>query len=186
VADFCHNCGGSIDVGRSVALGGARVALRLPANGSAPKASQRCALPEDGVDFLVVEDEAAIRIFLQEWLDASGFRVATATSLEQVREVLQSRKIHLKGVLMDWWILGTRPEEILELVRESEPNVPTIAMSGLEVLRGDLDRLRIDRFLQKPFSTSELMETLDRAGIVRDQAREGGLQRGFFEDMSAE
>jgi len=186
VADFCHSFEGVVELDRSVRLGGALVRLRLPANRPVRDPTARLALPRGGADLLVVEDEAAIRIFLQEWLDATGFRVAAVGSIDQVREVLLSGNPNLRGILLDWWILGTKPEEILELVRHAMPNLPCIAMSGLEVLREDLDRLRIEGFLRKPFSTSDLMEALERVGIDSHQGRAGGLQRGFLEDMSAE
>jgi CheY-like chemotaxis protein len=182
VADFCRGHGGGVELGRSVRLGGARVGMRLPCDAHEPAALLRPL--RDRVDLLVVEDEVAIRIFLQEWLDASGFCVAAVSNLAELREILGSGTFHLRGILMDWWILGTKPEEILELVREIAPNVPCIAMSGLEVAREDLEMLGIDRFLRKPFSTRDLKDAMERAGIHHGLA--GGLQRGFLEDMSAE
>jgi two-component system C4-dicarboxylate transport response regulator DctD len=135
----------------------------------------------------VVEDEAAIRTFLQEWLEASGFRVVAVTNVEDVRKALRSRRPPLQGVVMDWWIQGSRPEQVLGLVRAHTPKVPCVAMSGLEVPRAHLERLGVERFLQKPFSSRELMESLDRAGIVPGgQVRAAGFQRGFLDDMSEE
>jgi len=87
---------------------------------------------------------------------------------------------------MDWWIQGTRPEQVLGMVRGHTPGVPCVVMSGLEVPRAELDRLGIERFLHKPFSSRELMESLDRTGIVPGQVRAAGFQRGFLEDMSDE
>jgi CheY-like chemotaxis protein len=184
VADFCRTWGGSVEVGTSPRLGGARLAMRLPARGvetpAMPTAETRAR------SLLVVEDEAAIRSFLQEWLEASGFRVLAATSFEDVRRALRSSNLQFMGVLMDWCLPGSLPEEVLGMIRAHTPNVPCVGMSGLEVSGPDLDRLGIGRLLRKPFSGRELMDALERAGITPDQARAADFQRGFLDDMSEE
>ena len=184
VNEFCRNWGGSVEVAESLRLGGARLAIRLPARHVEPSDMPSAAPGAECL--LVVEDEAAIRSFLQEWLEASGFQVVAATDIEDVRKVLRSRRQPLRGVLMDWWIQGTRPEQVLGMVRGHTPGVPCVVMSGLEVPRADLERLGIERFLHKPFSSRELMESLDRTRIVPGQVRTAGFQRGFLDDMSEE
>ncbi|HXP91441.1 MAG TPA: ATP-binding protein [Fibrobacteria bacterium] len=184
VNEFCRNWGGCVEVADSPRLGGARLAIRLPARTVEPSDTPSAA--SQGECLLVVEDEAAIRTFLQEWLEASGFQVVAATDIEDVRKVLRSRRPPLRGVLMDWWIQGSRPEQVLGMVRGHTPGVPCVVMSGLEVPRTDLDRLGIERFLQKPFSSRDLMESLVQTGIVPGQVRAEGFQRGFLDDMSEE
>jgi|GEM_PF-4815180 len=184
VADFCRTWGGTVEVGESHRLGGARLAMRLPAKGDAAPAMPTTAIRARML--LVVEDEAAIRTFLQEWLEASGFQVAAATCLEDVRRFLRTSSLPLQGLLMDWSLPGSLPEQVLGTVREHTAKVPCVAMSGQVVPGSDLHRLGIGRFLLKPFSGRDLLDALEKVGIAPDQARAAAFQRGFLDDMSEE
>ena len=71
------------------------------------------------------------------------------------------------GVVLDLTMPGMSGDEVLRGIREMEPEMPVLIVSGY-AMTDESDKLRNDphvRFLQKPFDTWELVRT------VSDMAR---------------
>jgi two-component system cell cycle response regulator DivK len=111
---------------------------------------------------LVVEDNAMNRELLCDWLDAEGYEVQCATTLQEARHVCESGAPH--AVLLDVQ-LGT--EDGLQLARwlrerNSARHIPIIAVTALAMLA---DQQRIlesgcDACVPKPVDFSRLREQL--------------------------
>jgi CheY-like chemotaxis protein len=134
-------------------------------------------------DVLVVEDEAAIRMFVREWMETSGYRVAAASSVGELRQLQRSGMPGPRALVMDWCLDDDRPEAVSEQVRSWSPDVRCVVISGQMVSPEELERVAGGKFLLKPFAGRDLVEALESLGIRPDQPR-SGFQRGFFDDMS--
>ena len=160
VVDFCRLAEGRVEVSRSAALGGARVVLRLP---SAPAQEESVPVPAmaDDPDVLVVEDEAAIRGFVQEWLETCGLRVAAVASGMEAAAFLEPGGRAPRAVVLDWWLGDSSAMDLSRALRERDPGIRIVAISGRPLSAEELASAGIDRFLLKPFSGRELGEALD-------------------------
>lgn len=105
---------------------------------------------------LLVEDDAAVRQFIQEALAVEGFEVVTAASLSEAQAVLRHSAIHL--VLLDLGLPDGDGEAVLHDIRQSA-NLPVIIVSARDQ---EAQKVRLldagaDDYLTKPFSVAELL-----------------------------
>jgi CheY-like chemotaxis protein len=90
--------------------------------------------------------------------EASGYRVLTATNATDAVEAFKSHAVDL--VLLDYHIPGMNGAVAAARMKDRNPDVPIILMSGDEdVPPGDLEV--IDCFLSKGGSISSLLEKID-------------------------
>src|SRR3954469_5279847 len=114
---------------------------------------------------LVVEDDAATAAFLTQNLEADGFSVTGAASVDDALRVIEIRTPAL--VILDVMLEGSSGLVLLDRVRASaggagrriDPALPVLVLSGRS---GEIDRLRgfargADDYLVKPFSYPELV-----------------------------
>jgi two-component system cell cycle sensor histidine kinase/response regulator CckA len=118
----------------------------------------------DGVTILLAEDEAAMRELTREMLETHGYTVLDAEDGASALRVAGSSKARIDLVLTDVVMKSmTGPEFVLRLL-DSYPTLRVVYMSGYT---GELlDPHSLDspfRFLEKPFTRSALLRTLDAA-----------------------
>ena len=107
---------------------------------------------------LVVEDQAEVRGFAVTVLQAYGYRVLQAESVDQALEVCarEGRPIHL--VLTDVVMPKASGRELADRLREMWPGIRLLFMSGytnnIVIQHGVLDE--DTEFIQKPFSPADL------------------------------
>jgi len=129
------------------------------------------AAPAHAAVILVVEDDDAIRRLLGEALSLAGFTVLTAADGEQAVEVYRTHAHPIDLLLSDVVMPNRNGPELARLLREEQPDLPVVLMSGYP------SDLSIDptalgaTFLAKPFSTQVLLQ------LVRAKAKRGGSQR---------
>jgi len=111
---------------------------------------------------LVVDDEGAIREMLARLLHKQGHSVTTATDgLEALRRLESDEPFDL--LVTDMIMPGMDGSELIAAARARRPNLAVLAISGYA---GDLARRNISAdvpWLQKPFSTQDLLAAIDRA-----------------------
>ncbi|MET1076987.1 MAG: sigma-54 dependent transcriptional regulator [Pseudomonas sp.] len=112
---------------------------------------------------LFVDDEAAIREAVQQWLQLSGFAVSTCSSAEQA--LAQLDRTFAGVVISDVRMPGTDGLQLLEQLLAIDPDLPVIMVTG----HGDvpmavqaLHRGAYD-FIEKPFSAERLLDSVRRA-----------------------
>jgi len=118
--------------------------------------------PAFGKSILVVDDQSSIRDILFHLLTGMGFRVITAADGSEGWKRFQSTPcdlvltdLHMPG--MDGWCLAGR-------IKAECPETPVVLLTGEgrgKVLE-KLDRSDIDTALFKPFTLSDLEETVLR------------------------
>ena len=107
-------------------------------------------------NILVVDDEAISRRFMERALAQQGYRVMLSNDGEQALELLRMtrRKVHL--VITDLVMPGMGGHAFaLEVGRLPSPP-PLLYISAYEKPQGEMAK----RFLQKPFSVDELVNTV--------------------------
>jgi two-component system cell cycle response regulator DivK len=113
---------------------------------------------------LVVEDNAPNLELLVDWLESEGFRVQTATTLNEARAVLQSGSPDI--VLLD---VQLGPEDGLSLIADIRKTaqvrpIPVIAVTAHAMVT-DFERVvraGCDACVSKPINFRALREQLDK------------------------
>jgi len=106
---------------------------------------------------LVVEDEAAVRMFCCTVLRRFGYRVLEAAGPAEALDTLQQSTVGL--VLTDITMPGMNGKEMVNRIdREQQPDLKVIYMSGyIENLEPGID------FLEKPFTSADLLKRVRAA-----------------------
>ncbi|MEM6939281.1 MAG: ATP-binding protein [Pseudomonadota bacterium] len=118
---------------------------------------------EDGV-ILLVEDEAPVRAFASRALRMRGFTVIEADSAEAALKTLEDQSISVDVFVTDVVMPGMDgPSWVREALKE-RPDVRVVFVSGYAEDSFGEEQKRIPNsiFLPKPFSLSDLTETVQR------------------------
>ncbi len=129
------------------------------------------------IDVAVLDDDYDFRAYLEDFLNDEGlYRVRTFSHPEDLFESTQ--KIRPDLVLLDMKMGEFRGDEVLQQLLERWPELCVIIVTGypsLEDMRATF-KMRVFDYLSKPFSLSQLRQTLKNAikayGLGRsDQVR---------------
>ncbi len=134
------------------------------------------------LDVLVVDDEADIRDLVAGVLEDEGYAVRTASDSDSALSAIEDRRPSL--VLLDVWLQGSRLDglQILEQVKQRDPTLPVIMISG----HGNLDtavaaiREGAVDFIEKPFEAGRLLHLVERATETDRLRRENAAFRQQF------
>ncbi len=132
------------------------------------------ALPEDeqltgsgGSDslVLVVDDEDSVRQLVQTGLERYDFQVLSAPSGAKGLELFNECRSQLDLLIVDLIMPQMSGVEMIAAVRETDPNLPILVMSGYgrSMARSAMADLGDVAFLQKPFLVSDLIAAVRRA-----------------------
>ncbi len=115
----------------------------------------------DGV-VLLVEDEAPVRAFASRALRMRGFTVLEADCAEQALELLDDPKLDIDIFVTDVVMPGMDGPTWVRKALQTRPDVRVIFVSGYaeESLSEGQARIPNSTFLAKPFSLSDLTETV--------------------------
>ena len=120
----------------------------------------------EGIDVLMVEDDATNSMVTRRYLEHLGHRVLAAASGERALELLDGGGASL--VLLDISLPGIDGLSILRYIRrhadEAVSRLPVIAMSA-HVFTEEVDQYLaagMDGFLGKPFSLEDLQQAIER------------------------
>ncbi|QGY00367.1 response regulator [Roseovarius faecimaris] len=117
----------------------------------------------DGV-VLLVEDEAPVRAFASRALQLRGFSVLEADSAEDALELLKDKELQVDIFVSDVVMPGKDGPSWVREALKDRPEVRVVFMSGYaEETFGDTQaKIPNSVFLPKPFSLTELTETVQR------------------------
>jgi two-component system response regulator HydG len=121
---------------------------------------------------LIIDDETSILDTLRILLKGEGFDVHTAVGGQQGLEAIAEVRPEL--VLSDIRMPGVGGLEILNAVREIDPNIPVILMTAQASLQSAIQAVNQGAFhyIQKPFSNDDLLVICRRALESRELKRE--------------
>ncbi|MGQ0815123.1 MAG: sigma-54-dependent transcriptional regulator [Gemmatimonadota bacterium] len=121
---------------------------------------------------LVVDDERAILDTVEILLRGEGFEASVAQSGREALDRFD--EVEPDIVVTDIRMPGVTGLDLLEAVRERDPEVPVILMTAQASLQSAVKAVNQGAFyyLQKPFSNAELVALCRRAAQLRELSRE--------------
>lgn len=105
---------------------------------------------------LIVDDEPTLLELLGRYLERRGHSVSTASTAEEALERVRARDLDL--VIADLTLPGADGEELIEALRQTNPELAGIVASGYP----HVPRLAGVSFLQKPFLPQMLADEMAR------------------------
>ena len=116
----------------------------------------------NGEMVLVVDDEENIRLITQATLEKYGYAVATATDGTDGLAQYALNRERIALVLSDIAMPYMDGPAMIRALKRIEPNAQVIVMSGLlnpeQIV--ELDRLKVNAYLSKPFTADTLLTTI--------------------------
>jgi two-component system, cell cycle sensor histidine kinase and response regulator CckA len=111
---------------------------------------------------LVVDDEVAICEMTKIMLEAYNYRVLTASTGTEAIAIYAQHHHEISSILIDMMMPSMDGLSSIPLLRRMNPEVSIIAMSGLSSTETvtQAEKLGSQGFLSKPFTTKELLQTL--------------------------
>ena len=112
---------------------------------------------------LVVDDEKNQREILETILSGEGYDVTTASSGEAAMKFVESRRFDL--VLTDLKMTGMSGLDLLRELTNFDKSIIVILLTAHGSVDSAVDALRLGAFdyLQKPYDSEKLLDTVDRA-----------------------
>jgi signal transduction histidine kinase/ActR/RegA family two-component response regulator len=142
---------------------GSRFEVYLPQTTEATRAARREEAEIKGAHaaetILLAEDEEAVRELTCQFLAAAGYRVFVAEDGEKALKIAEtlSQPIHL--LVTDVVMPKMRGTELAKRLRDLQPNMKVIYMSGYLGEQGDTEEfVENSQYLQKPFTRDNLLQ----------------------------
>ncbi len=125
-----------------------------------------------GQRILITDDNAAARDVIKDTLEYDGYEVVTLESKVEALERLREIKPDL--VTTDLYSPRMSGLEFIQLVKELDPSIPVLVISGNLTAENAREAIRLGAFdcLRKPYSVAELRQMVDRALETRRSSSE--------------
>jgi DNA-binding response OmpR family regulator len=111
---------------------------------------------------LVAEDEAPMLSLLEKVLRQQDFRVLVARDGEQALNVYRANTREIDVVLLDIGLPKIGGRDVFLEMKSLNPDVRVVVVSGFfePMLKSNLSAAGIKHFLAKPYSLSQVIDTL--------------------------
>lgn len=109
---------------------------------------------------LVVDDEEDIGLLMKVILTHSGYTVLYASNLNEAREILLTKDIHI--VFLDLNLGDEYGLSLLPLIRKTneDANIVVITAQKESRIREDISSSGIKKLIEKPFNKKEILTVL--------------------------
>ncbi|MGA9476659.1 MAG: response regulator [Desulfobacterales bacterium] len=137
---------------------------RLDAEMAGRAALEREAKTEpDHMSVLVIDDEVAVNNNVRKILKKKGYRVDQATSKAEALEKIDQRDYRL--VLLDLKMPGVKGLELLEAIRNVQPQARVIIITGYASIETAVQTARMGAvdYIPKPFTPDEIRSATENA-----------------------
>jgi DNA-binding NtrC family response regulator len=111
---------------------------------------------EPSARILIVDDEPQVLNLLRKYLERSGFRVETADSSERALDLVRTSLEGFSLVITDLSLPCMNGEQMLEKMRQSQPDLPALISSGYV----HVPKAARTGFLQKPYLPQQLVDAV--------------------------
>ena len=112
----------------------------------------------DSKSVLLIDDDTEIRTTLMNGLKRSGYSVTTASGGKDGLKSLKSEQFDV--VVTDVVMQDGEGVETLGWIKQNNPDIPVIGISGHAQYLGNLKKLGAAATLMKPFTIEELIEAI--------------------------
>jgi CheY-like chemotaxis protein len=109
---------------------------------------------------LVVDDDASIRLLLEEELRAEGYEVAVAANGEEALQWISENQPDL--VTLDIKMPGMMGLEVLRRIKQERPDLPVVMVTAYSSFRHDHDAEPADAYEVKSSDLAPLKRTIGR------------------------
>ena len=103
---------------------------------------------------LVVDDESLVLTMAETILSDFGYKILTASNGQKALAVLNQPGTKVDLVITDLVMPGMGGRELMERIRQLDPNLPVMPTSGYVLPE---DKKNNAGYLQKPFTSTELL-----------------------------
>ena len=177
VYGFVRQFGGSIDVtstsGRGTTFTVAFPLTTAEAGGTSTAAATATREAPRPRRVLLVEDERAVRAVTARMLERAGYVVAPTEDGRAALALLDAEGASAFDlVLTDGAMPVMGGRELIVALRDRAPTLPVVLMSGYAELTGN-ETTGAARFVEKPFTSTALLEAVAAAIARRDAAQPG-------------
>jgi DNA-binding response OmpR family regulator len=123
------------------------------------------------VRILIVDDDESICRMIEAALASSTFRADSVSDPARLEDVLSSQVYHV--IILDYMLPGLEAEQVLDWLRETQPEASIIVVTGHPSIDSALRclRARTYDYLTKPFQVSDLQRVVHRClegrGLLR-------------------
>ena len=109
---------------------------------------------------LIVEDEQLFVTLARDGLEKAGHAVRITASGDEARQILETEPV--QAVILDLLMPELDGLRFLAQIRQAQPDVPVVVVSGREAPRTEAEarRLGVVECLRKPLSVEELVRTV--------------------------
>jgi DNA-binding NtrC family response regulator len=125
------------------------------------------------VRILVLDDDDQVGRLIKETLEAKSFRVDVVSDTRQVGTRLRDNPQVYHLIILDYVLPGLESEEVLEWLKESQPDAAIIVVTAYPSVDSALSclRARTYDYLTKPFQITHLQSVVTRCleskGLLR-------------------
>ena len=112
----------------------------------------------DEQSVLLIEDDKELRTTIMNGLKRSGYSVATASGGVDGLKLLKTQQFDV--VVTDVVMHGGEGIETLGWIKQSNPDIPVIGISGHSQYLGNFKKLGASATLKKPFTIEDLVKTI--------------------------
>jgi DNA-binding response OmpR family regulator len=115
---------------------------------------------------LVIDDEVAVNNNIRKILHKKGYQVDQAITKEEALESIASHPYKL--ILLDLKIPGVKGLELLQTIRDKNPEAKVIMITGYASIETAVEATRMGAvdYLPKPFTPDEIREATDKAFLL--------------------
>jgi signal transduction histidine kinase/ActR/RegA family two-component response regulator len=173
VLGFAQQSGGEARIETRVGQG-TTISIFLPRSRErlprVAEASRALAHDGEAATILVVDDDAAVREFSVQALEALNYRVIEADNGRAALDVVQ-RTSGIDLALIDLVMPVMNGRQLATRIRAAEPHQAILFMTGYDDLSGTDDPFAAELVLRKPFKLIELAAAVEQALQGREQGR---------------
>jgi two-component system, NtrC family, response regulator HydG len=140
----------------------------------------------NGVErILVVEDDEGMRLSCRQALEQVGHAVLEAGSVREAEPLLLREVFDL--VITDLRMPHGGGQEVLRLVKQVSPEVPVVLITAYPSVESAIEAFRggVTDYLLKPFTSEQLIETVDSAVATRRAGERAAIHRRLGENVEA-
>jgi two-component system, cell cycle response regulator CpdR len=115
---------------------------------------------KNGMQILVVDDEATVCKAIKMLLEFDGHKVQTIEDAESALAILEEKKFDL--IITDYSMTGMKGDRMAAQIKKNHPKQPIIMVTAFadDFRKAGKPTVEVDAVVSKPFSLNELREAI--------------------------